>query len=133
MKSLYSHPKVGASWAGFVIEQVLMMEPHGEVFFWATHQGAEIDLILRRGGVLYGVECKRADTPRLNPSIRIALDDLGLNHVFVINVTVKPDGHSDLVTGSRQDGSPLFSRAPGALYLQKRYCPERPTGSESLF
>ena len=84
MKSLYSHPKVGASWEGFVIEQMLMMEPHDEVFFWATHQGAEIDLILRRGDGLYGVECKRADTPRLTPSIRIALDDLKLKHVFVI-------------------------------------------------
>lgn len=84
MKSLYSHPKVGASWEGFVIEQVLMMEPHDEAFFWATHQGAEIDLILRRGDALYGVECKRADTPRLTPSIRIALDDLKLRHVFVI-------------------------------------------------
>jgi predicted AAA+ superfamily ATPase len=84
MKSLYSHPKVGASWEGFVIEQMLMMEPYDEVFFWATHQGAEIDLILRRGDGLYGVECKRADTPRLTPSIRIALDDLKLKHVFVI-------------------------------------------------
>jgi predicted AAA+ superfamily ATPase len=84
MKSLYSHPKVGASWEGIVIEQMLMIEPHDEVFFWATHQGAEIDLILRRGDALYGVECKRADTPRLTPSIRIALDDLKLKHVFVI-------------------------------------------------
>jgi hypothetical protein len=84
MKSLYSHPKVGASWEGFVIEQVLLMEPHDEAFFWATHQGAEIDLILRRGDVLYGIECKRADTPRITPSIRIALDDLKLKHVFVI-------------------------------------------------
>jgi hypothetical protein len=81
---LFSHPKVGASWEGFVIEQVLMMEPHDEVFFWATHQGAEIDLILRRGDDLYGVECKRADTPRLTPSIRIALDDLKLKSVFII-------------------------------------------------
>jgi predicted AAA+ superfamily ATPase len=84
MKSLYSHPKVGASWEGFVTEQVLLMEPHDEAFFWATHQGAEIDLILRRGDVLYGIECKRADTPRVTPSIRIALDDLKLKHVFVI-------------------------------------------------
>ena len=84
MNSLYSHPKVGASWEGFVIEQILMMESHDEIFFWATHQGAEIDLILRRGDALYGVECKRADTPRLTPSIRIALDDLKLKHVFVI-------------------------------------------------
>ena len=84
MKSLYSHPKVGASWEGFVIDQMLMREPHDEVFFWATHQGAEIDLIIRRGDALYGVECKRADTPRLTPSIRIALDDLKLKHVFII-------------------------------------------------
>ena len=84
MKSLYSHPKAGASWEGFVIEQILLREPHDEVFFWATHQGAEIDLILRRGDALYGVECKRADTPRLTPSIRIALDNLNIKRVFVI-------------------------------------------------
>jgi predicted AAA+ superfamily ATPase len=84
MKNLFSHPKVGASWEGFVLEQVLMIEPYDEVFFWATHQGAEIDLILRRGDALYGVECKRADTPRLTPSIRIALDDLKLKSVSVV-------------------------------------------------
>ncbi|MFO7687618.1 MAG: ATP-binding protein [Desulfobacterales bacterium] len=84
MKSLYSHPKIGASWEGFIIENVLMRELYDEVFFWATHQGAEIDLILRRGDALYGVECKRADAPRLTRSIRIALDDLKLKHVFVI-------------------------------------------------
>jgi predicted AAA+ superfamily ATPase len=84
MKSLYSHPKIGASWEGFMIENVLMRELYDEVFFWATHQGAEIDLILRRGDTLYGVECKRADAPRLTRSIRIALDDLKLKHVFVI-------------------------------------------------
>lgn len=49
-----------------------------------THQGAEIDLILRRGDALYGIECKRTDTPRMTPSIRIALNDLELKHVFVI-------------------------------------------------
>jgi len=84
MKSLFTHPKVGASWEGFVIEQLLKTEPHDELFFWATHQGAEIDLILRRGDALYGVECKRTDTPRITPSIRIALDDLNLKYVFVI-------------------------------------------------
>ncbi|MEJ2639294.1 MAG: ATP-binding protein [Desulfosarcinaceae bacterium] len=84
MKRLYSHPKVGASWEGFVIEQLLVIVPHDEVFFWATHQGAEIDLILRRGDALYGIECKRADTPRITPSIRIALEDLKLQHVFVL-------------------------------------------------
>jgi predicted AAA+ superfamily ATPase len=84
MKNLFSHPKLGASWEGFVIEQVLAKESYDEIFFWATHQGAEIDLLLRRGDALYGVECKRADAPRLTRSIRIALDDLKLHHVFVI-------------------------------------------------
>ena len=60
------------------------MEPHEEAYFWATHQGAEIDLILRRGGNLYGVECKFADAPRITPSIRNALADLGLVRVAVI-------------------------------------------------
>jgi uncharacterized protein len=83
-KSLLSHPKAGASWEGFVIEQILATELHDDAWFWATHQGAEIDLILRRGDRLLGVECKRADTPRLTPSIRIALADLGLERVAVV-------------------------------------------------
>lgn len=83
-KALVSHPKVGASWEGFVIEQVLMTEPHDEAYFWATHQGAEIDLILRRGDRLLGVECKRKDAPTMTPSIRIARADLGLERVAVV-------------------------------------------------
>jgi predicted AAA+ superfamily ATPase len=59
-------------------------EPYDEAFFWATHQGAEIDLILRRGDRLRGIECKRSDAPGLTRSIRIALDDLGLERVAVI-------------------------------------------------
>ncbi len=84
LKELLSHPKVGASWEGFVIEQVLTAEPHEEAFFWSTHQGAEIDLILRRGDKLLGLECKRSDSPRLTPSIRIALEDVGLARVAVL-------------------------------------------------
>ena len=68
-KDLLTHPKVGTSWEGFVIEQVLQAEPHDEAFFWSTHQGAEIDLILRREDALYGIECKFADAPRVTPSI----------------------------------------------------------------
>lgn len=84
MKNLLTHPKIGASWEGFVIEQVLNTEFHDEAFFWATHQGAEIDLILRRGSMFFGVECKRTDSPRMTPSIRNAIKDLNLNHVFII-------------------------------------------------
>jgi hypothetical protein len=81
---LVNHPRLGASWEGFVIEQVLATEPHDEAFFWGTHQGAEIDLILRRGERLIGVECKRADAPRMTPSLRTALDDLGLERIVVV-------------------------------------------------
>jgi hypothetical protein len=83
-RSLLTHPRLGASWEGFVIEQVLATEPHDDAWFWATHQGAEIDLILRRGDMLYGIECKRGDAPRLTPSMRSAMQDLGLKRIAVI-------------------------------------------------
>jgi predicted AAA+ superfamily ATPase len=83
-KTLLSHPKMGASWEGFTIEQVLRIEPHDDAFFWATYQGAEIDLLLRRGSELFGVECKRTDTPRMTPSIQIAIKDLGLSRVAIL-------------------------------------------------
>ncbi len=89
LKALLTHPKIGASWEGFVIEQLLGSVPHDEAFFWATHQGAEIDLVLRRGDELLGVECKRTDTPRLTRSIVIALEDLGLDRVAVVYPGVK--------------------------------------------
>lgn len=83
-KALLSHPRAGASWEGFVIEQILAVEHHDEGWFWGTHQGAEIDLLLRRGERLLGVECKRADAPRITPSIRIAVEDIGLDRVAVV-------------------------------------------------
>ncbi len=83
-KALLSHPKSGASWEGFVVEQVLATEPHDDAWFWATHQGAEIDLVLRRGDKLFGVECKRVDGPRLTPSMKSALADVGLERIAVV-------------------------------------------------
>ena len=58
--------------------------PSDQAWFWATHQGAEIDLLLRRGDRMLGVECKRADAPRLTPSIRTAQTDLQLERVAVV-------------------------------------------------
>lgn len=81
---LFHHPKLGASWEGFVVEQVIATEAHTDTAFWATHQGAEIDLLLRRRGKLYGVECKRVDAPKMTPSIRVALEDLNLERIAVI-------------------------------------------------
>lgn len=63
---------------------MLKIEPHDEVFSRAVHQRAEIDLILRPGNELFGVECMHTDSQRLTPSIRIALEDLKLKQVIVI-------------------------------------------------
>src|SRR5690606_18106007 len=109
---LLHHPKLGASWEGFAVEQVLATEPHTEAAFWATHQGAEIDLILRRKGKLYGVECKRVDAPRVTPSIRNALADLGLERVAVIY-----PGTKRYPLGDRVEAVPLAALAePGRLF-----------------
>ncbi|MDG5815545.1 DUF4143 domain-containing protein [Chitinispirillales bacterium ANBcel5] len=83
-KELLCHPRCGASWEGYVLEEVINLYKPEESYFWATHNNAEIDLILEKEGKLTGVECKRADAPKITPSIRIALDNLGLEEVFVI-------------------------------------------------
>lgn len=83
-RELLGHPKCGASWEGYVLGEVLTAVAPEEAFFWATHQGAEIDLVLVKNGRLLGVECKRADAPRLTPSLRIALADLKLERIAVV-------------------------------------------------
>jgi predicted AAA+ superfamily ATPase len=84
MNELLAHPKHGASWEGYVIEEVIRSVDPDDVYFWATHQGAEIDLIFFKGGRMYGVEIKRADAPTMTPSMRIALEDLKLERIAVI-------------------------------------------------
>jgi len=83
-KDLLTHPKGGASWEGYVIEEAIRAVDPDEAFFWATHNGAEIDLLLRKNGRLFGVECKRADAPKVTPSMRIALTDLKLEGISVV-------------------------------------------------
>jgi predicted AAA+ superfamily ATPase len=83
-RELLSHPKCGASWEGYAIEEVLKLLQPTEAYFWATHQGAELDLLLFKGGRRFGFEVKRADAPRITPSMRIALDDLELEHLTVL-------------------------------------------------
>lgn len=66
------HPKVGASWEGYVVEEVLRVMQPEQSYFWATHSGAELDLLLFEDGNRVGIECKRVDAPRLTPSMRSA-------------------------------------------------------------
>jgi predicted AAA+ superfamily ATPase len=82
-RDLEFHPKVGASWEGYALEEVLKAMRPDEAYFWATHQGAELDLLLFKRGRRIGVECKRMDAPRLTPSMRIALADLRLDRLLV--------------------------------------------------
>ncbi len=84
MKDLLLHPKCGASWEGYIIEEVIARTEPDEAFFWATHAGAELDLLLLKGNKRIGVEIKRSDAPVLTPSMRTAMSDLGLNKLFVI-------------------------------------------------
>jgi predicted AAA+ superfamily ATPase len=83
-RDLEHHPKLGASWEGYAVEEVLKALRPDEAYFWATHNGAEIDLLLFKGGKRIGVECKRADAPALTPSMRIALADLKLDQLIVV-------------------------------------------------
>jgi len=87
VSQLNSHPKSGASWEGFVIEQVtqqLRAAPQ-ECFFWRTHTGAELDLLIVRGRRRIGVEVKRTTAPTITPSMRNALEDLKLTELHVVH------------------------------------------------
>lgn len=81
---LLAHPKCGASWEGYVVEEFLTIAQPDEAYFWGTHAGAELDLLLFKHGKRLGVEIKRADAPRLTSSMRIALEDLRLDRLIVI-------------------------------------------------
>ncbi len=83
-RDLENHPKVGASWEGYAVEEVLKAFSHDEAYYWATYNGAELDLLLFKNGRRIGVECKRADAPTQTPSMRTALADLKLDHLYVV-------------------------------------------------
>jgi len=83
-RDLEHHPKVGASWEGYAVEEVIKALDPDDTYYWATHNGAEIDLVLFKNGRRIGVECKRADAPTLTPSMRVALADLKLDELHVV-------------------------------------------------
>jgi uncharacterized protein len=81
---LFTNPKSGASWEGYVVEEIHKAFTPDESYFWATHNGAELDLLLLKNGKRLGVECKRVDAPRLTASMRIAMENLELDALAVI-------------------------------------------------
>ncbi|WP_419862334.1 ATP-binding protein [Candidatus Palauibacter sp.] len=89
---IVSHPKVGASWEGFVIQQIahLLRAPAERCFHWSTHTGAKLDLLVMDGARRYGFQVKRAEAPRLTRSMRSALETLDLDRLDVVHVGTEP-------------------------------------------
>ena len=81
---LQSHPKLGASWEGFAMEQAIHLMGVGHPYFWRTHTGAELDLVWQARGALWGMEFKYQDAPRMTKSIRAVLGDLPLQHLWIV-------------------------------------------------
>lgn len=83
-EALLGHPKLGASWEGFVLEEVVRGLETRHAYYWATHGGAELDLMVMVGARRYGFEFKYADAPGTSRSMRIALEDLSLEHLWIV-------------------------------------------------
>ena len=84
MAELQSHPKFGASWEGFALEQIISLLETRDRYFWATHAGAELDLMVMVSAKRYGFEFKYADAPGRSRSMNSAIQDLNLEHLWVI-------------------------------------------------
>ena len=82
--ALQGHPKLGASWEGFVIEQILSWAGERNAYFWATHSRAELDLMVLAKGKRWGFEVKYQDAPTVTKSMRIAMQDLKLERLWVV-------------------------------------------------
>lgn len=113
---LLSHPKCGASWEGYVVEEILNAVRPDEAYFWATHQGAELDLLLFARGRRLGVEVKRSDAPGLTPSMRIAMEDLRLDRLVVVYPGSRPYALADKVSVVPVTD---IARRPDALFSKR--------------
>ena len=83
-RDLLLHPRYGASWEGFALEQTLLAHGERDAFFYATQRGAELDLLLLRHGRRWGFEFKCTDAPRTTKSMHVVMQDLGLAHLWVL-------------------------------------------------
>ncbi len=84
MHDLTGNPRLGASWEGFAIEQFLAIKKPAQAYFWATHNGAELDLLFFHKGKRYGIEVKFSEAPVVTKSMRIAIEDLKLEQLWII-------------------------------------------------
>ena len=83
-KALFTHPKLGASWEGFALEEALRIFQPRAAYFYSIHSGSELDLFFIFNGKRIGIEFKRVDAPKTSRSMRIAMEDLKLDMLYVI-------------------------------------------------
>ena len=84
-RELQTYPRLGFSWEGFAIEEVIRrLDADRDAYFYRTHAGAELDLLIARGGRRYGFEMKYTDAPTMTKSMRVVLEDLRLEHLWVV-------------------------------------------------
>jgi predicted AAA+ superfamily ATPase len=81
---LYRNPRLGAFWEGFVLEQIIIAYEQADCFFWSTQADAELDLLVMKHGKRIGFEIKYTDAPKITKSMRIALEDLRLDHLVIV-------------------------------------------------
>ena len=84
LRDLEGHPVLGASWAGFVLEELIQRVGDRNISFWSTHAGAELDFVIARGRTPLGFEVKWSDAPKMTKSMHVALADLRLKALFVV-------------------------------------------------
>ena len=82
--AVLTHPMLGASWEGFIIEQILTTLQTHDCYYWGTHAGAELDLLIFSKGKKYGFEIKYTDAPQITKSMSISINDLGLERIFIV-------------------------------------------------
>ena len=101
-EALDNHPKLGASWEGFAMEQILSWVGERNAWFWATHGGAELDLMVNLSGKRWGFEFKYQDAPKMTKSMHMALADLKLDFLWVVY-----PGNSSYLMDERVECVPL--------------------------
>ena len=108
--AIVGHPKIGASFEGFVIEQLLSCFNTRSASFWATHGGAELDLLVNCGGKRHGFECKYSDAPAATHAMHSAIESLGLEHLWVVYPGDEPYALTERISALPANGIPAHVR-----------------------
>lgn len=88
--AVMGHPKAGASWEGFALEQALILLRQPQAYFWGAYSGGEIDMIFEAGGKRYGLEFKYSESPKISPMTRKNAGSLSLEHLWVVCPCSRP-------------------------------------------